>query len=108
MLLMISLLFQLHGKSDFLFIFVNIYDLYFYRISYGHYVHRMFDEFVTQLGNMNEAVVLYAYVYEGAEIHHISYGTFQFHPHFQVVEGSDIVAEDHRRRIFTGLSLIHI
>ncbi len=42
---------------------------------------------------MNEPILLYTYIYERAEVHHISHSAFEHHARTQVIHGQHVLAE---------------
>ena len=57
---------------------------------------RILDETIVELGDVNEAVLVNANVYECAEVRHIGDDSFQPHPGLDIGNGLDAVGESHR------------
>ena len=53
-----------HGQADPLFIQIHADDFYIHNISYADNFQRMFDIFVTDLGNVYQTILVYADIYE--------------------------------------------
>ena len=57
---------------------------------------RILDETIVELGDVNEAVLVNANVYECAEVRHIGDDPFQPHPGFDIGNRLDAVGESDR------------
>ena len=54
---------------------------------------RVLDEFIADLGNMDQPVLVDAQVYECAEINDVAHGASQLHAGFEVVQPHDVTAQ---------------
>ena len=57
---------------------------------------RILDETIVKFGDVNEAVLVNANVYECAEVRHIGDDPFQLHPGFGIGNRLDAVGESNR------------
>ena len=65
-----------HRECDALFFQVNIQYLYLNDIADTDHFQRMFDIFVTDLGNVYQTILVYADIYKCTKINYISYSSF--------------------------------
>ena len=65
-----------HGQTDPFFVQIHADDFYIHNISYADNFQRMFDIFVTDLGNVYQTILVYADIYKCTKIDHISYSSF--------------------------------
>ena len=65
-----------HGQTDPFFVQIHTDDFYIHNISYADNFQRMFDIFVTDLGNVYQTILVYTNIYECTKIDHVSYSSF--------------------------------
>ena len=68
-----------HGEGDLFAVAINLLDPNLDRIADAHHVARVLDKAVGQLGDVHEAVLVYAHVDEGAKIHDVAHRAFELH-----------------------------
>ena len=62
------------------------------------------DEAVGQLGDVHEAVLMYAHVDEGAKVDDIAHRALELHAGLQVVDGKRRAAKDHLGRVVARIA----
>ena len=71
--------FEFHSETDALSLDIDREDLDLYDISYGKDLAGMLDVAVTDLGDVNETVLVDSDVYECAEIYNVAYSSREDH-----------------------------
>ena len=90
----ICLFFYLFEREAYaLFLYVHAYYHRLYLLTYFEHVGRMFYIAVGYLRYVNEAVLMYAYIHECAEVDYVADGTVDHHSYLQIFNAHDVLAE---------------
>jgi len=84
---------RLHGKGYARQVFVDLDDLCLDNLSHAYDVARVAHVPVCELGEVDQAVLVYADIDEGAEVGYVCDHALDFHAHFEVFDGVDAFEE---------------
>lgn len=88
-----------HGQTNPLFVQIHADDFYIHNISYADSFQRMFDIFVTDLGNVYQTILVYTNIYEAPKSITFLTVPFKIIPSFR-----SFISSTSERRIGFGIS----
>lgn len=83
----------LHGQGNALFAGIHAQHLDAHDVAHLEQLARVLDEFIADLGHMDEAVLMHAEIDKGTEVDDIAHGAGQLHAGLEVVQPHDIAAQ---------------
>ena len=93
-----------HRQADAAFLLIDAKHPNRYSVANGDHIHRMLDEFVAQLRDMNEPVVLDADIDESAEVDDVAHRAMKLHARLQILDAQHIRVEDRSRQLFARVA----